>query len=252
MFYFFLNIAMISLLSVSAVMVMLWFRRRFGTETLRRNHEVAGCVYSVVGAIFAVTVALVVDTVHDEYRTAEKFAATEAIQVASIYQLAGWFPGNGEIRLKSQLRQYATGVIEKEWARANQAGEPSDAETEAVFRDIVTSVRTLTPTTIQQQTAYGEMIHRLSGLREYRYNRLYGKQSELPFPLWFAVVFGGMITIGFSLFFSMDSPKAQMVLIFFVSALIWSNIMVISQVHYPFNGIDITPPRPFIDWLART
>ena len=251
MFYFFLNIAVISLLSVSAVMVMLWFRRRFGTEALRRNHEVAGFVYSVVGAIFAVTVALVVDTVHDEYRTAEKFAATEAIQVASIYQLADWFPGNGEVRLKSQLRQYAQAVVEQEWERANRAGEPSAPEAEAAFRDIVTSVRTLTPATIQQQTAYGEMVHRLSALREYRYNRLYGKQSELPFPLWFAVVFGGMITIGFTLFFSMDSPRAQMVLIFFVSALIWSNIMVISQVHYPFNGIDITPPRPFIDWLAR-
>jgi len=251
MFNFFLNIAMISLLSVLAVMVMLWFRRRFGTETLRRNHEVAGCVYSVIGAIFAVTVALVVDTVHDEYLTAERYAANEAIKVASIYQLADWFSGSEDERLKQQLKQYAQIVVDKEWTRANQEGDPADPEAELAFRGIVTSVRTLTPITIQQQMAYTEMIHRLSELREYRYNRLYGKQSELPFPLWFAVVFGGVITIGFTLFFSMDNPKAQIVLIFCVSALIWSNIMVISQVHYPFNGIDVTPPRGFLNWLSR-
>ena len=251
MFYFFLNFAVISLLSVLAVMVMLWFRRQIGTEALRRNHEVAGYVYAVIGAIFAVTVALVVDTVHDEYLTAERYAATEAIQVASIYQLTDWFPGNGDERLKRQLQQYAHAVVDKEWKRANRAGDPASPEAEAAFHDIVTSVRTLNPANIQQQTAYTEMVHRLSELREYRYNRLYGKQSELPFPLWFAVVFGGVITIGFTLFFSMENPKAQIVLIFCVSALIWSNIMVISQVHYPFNGIDVTPPRAFINWLGR-
>lgn len=251
MFYFFLNLAVISLLSVVAVLVMLWFRSRVGTESLRKNHEVAGCVYSVVGAIFAVTVALVLDTVHDEYLAAEKHANAEALQVASLYHLAEWFLGNGDVRLQQQLRQYAQLVVEKEWSRANESAGAEAPEAEAAFRAVAFSIRTLVPTTIQQQTAYAEMVQRLYSLREYRYGRLYEKRSEMPFPIWFAVLFGGIVTIGFTLFFSMDSPRAQVVLIFVVSALIWSNILVISQVHYPFNGIDLTPPRALIDWLAR-
>lgn len=251
MFDFFLNLALISGLSVSAVMVMLWFRHKVGTESLRRNHEVAGYVYSVVGAIFAVTVALVLDTVHDEYNTAERFAAAEATQIASLYQMADWFPGGGDVRLKQQLRQYAQIVVDKEWNREIHSSKSSVPEAEGAFRDIVTSIRTLAPVTIQQQAAYTEMIQQLSSLREYRDGRLFGRHSSLPFPIWFSVVFGGVITIGFTLFFSMHNPRAQMLLIFFISALIWSNIMVISQVHYPFNGIDITPPRAFIDWLGR-
>lgn len=251
MFNFFLNIAAISLFSVFAVLVMLWFRRRVGTESLRKNHEVAGCVYSVVGAIFAVTVALVLDTVHDEYIAAERRADAEALQVAGLYHLAEWFPGNGDVRLQQQLRLYAQMVVDKEWNRAKQSAETTAPEAEAAFYDVAGSVRTLAPVTIQQQAAYTEMVQRLSSLREYRYSRLYGTHTEMPFPIWFAVVFGGIVTIGFTLFFSMDSPKAQMVLIFVVSALIWSNILVIAQVHYPYNGIDITPPRVFIDLLTR-
>jgi hypothetical protein len=251
MIFFVINFAVILLLSLLAVVVMLWFRRRFGTEKLRRNHEVAGFVYSVIGAIFAVTVALVVDTVHDEYITAERVATTEGVQVASLYQLADWFPGNGDVRLKQNLKHYAQSVVNKEWNLAVQRGEPASPETEAAFREVVKSVQTLAPVTIQQQTAYVELVHSLSQLREYRYSRLYGRQGKMPPPLWFTVILGGIITIGFTLFFSMESSKAHVILIFAVSVLIWSNIMVIAQVHYPFNGFDVTLPHAFIEWLAR-
>lgn len=251
MLFFAIHFAIILAFSVLAVVVMLWLRHRVGTDRLRRNHEVAGCVYSVIGAIFAVTVALVVDTVHDEYLTGERVASTEAIQVASLYQLAGWFPGNGEVQLKKNLLHYAGSVVNKEWDRAVQNVQPSSPETEEAFQEIVKSVQTLSPATIQQQTAYAEVVHSLSVLREYRYTRLYGKQGKLPPPLWFTVVLGGIITIGFTLFFSMESRRAHILLVFVVSVLIWSNIMVISLVQYPFNGIDITPPRALIEWLAR-
>lgn len=251
MIFFVINFAVILLLSLLAVVVMLWFRRRFGTEKLRRNHEVAGFVYSVVGAIFAVTVALVVDTVHDEYIMAERVATTEGVQVASLYQLADWFPGNGDVRLKQNLKHYAQSVVNKEWNLADQRGEPASPETEAAFLEVVKSVQTLAPTTIQQQTAYVELVHSLSVLREYRYSRLYGRQGKMPPPLWVTVILGGIITIGFTLFFSMESSRAHIILVFAVSVLIWSNIMVIAQVHYPFNGFDVTPPHAFIEWLAR-
>ena len=62
---------------------------------------------------------------------------------------------------------------------------------------------------------------------------------------------GGLVTIGFTLFFSMHSTRAQGLLIFFISAMIWSNILIISEVQYPFNGIDITPPRAMLQLQQR-
>lgn len=248
---FVLNCAIILALSVLAVIAMLWFRRRVGTDALRRNHEVAGFVYSVVGAIFAVTVALGADTAHDEYIQAEKVAAAEAIQVANLYQLADWFPQEDGKLVKGLLLQYARTVVENEWQRSVHKGEPASPETEAVFHGLMKAVRELQPATIQQQTAYTEMVQSVFQLREDRYNRLYGKRSELPPLLWFVVILGGFITIGFTMFFSMESTKAHTVLILLVSVLIWSNVMVMSQVHHPFNGISITPPKALIAWMAR-
>ena len=251
MAFFVIHFTIILIFSLLAVAAMLWIRHRVGTDKLRRNHEVAGFVYSVIGAIFAVTVALVVDTVHDEYLTGERVASTEAIQVAALYQLSGWFPGSGDMELKQNLLQYARNVVNKEWERTVREKDPASPETEAAFQAVVKSVQTLTPATFQQQTVYSEMVRSLSVLREYRYTRLYGRQENLPPPLWIAVILGGAITIGFTLFFSMESRNAHMAVVFALSVLIWSNIIVISQVHYPFNGFGITPPRALIEWLAR-
>ena len=248
---FFLYVALVILLSSMAVVVMLLLRRRIGGETLRRNHEVAGFVYSVVGAIFAVTVALMVDTVHDEYIASERCAASEAIAVGAIYQMADWFPDSGGKTLQLNLRDYANAVVGPEWAGMARAVHRPAPEAEAAILALSASLKTIKPETAAQQAAYSEMLQRFTALREFRYTRLYGKRYELPFPIWFSVIFGGVITIGFTLFFSMHSTRAQAILIFFVSAMIWCNILIISEVQYPFNGINITQPRAMLQLQQR-
>ncbi len=248
---FLLYIAVVLLLSSLAVVVMLWLRKRIGGETLRRNHEVAGFVYSVVGAIFAVTVALMVDTVHDEYIAGERCASSEAIAVGTLYHLADWFPESGGKALQQNLRDYVNAVVGPEWAGMARATHRPAPEAEAAILAVSATLKTIKPETIQQQAAYTEMLQRFTAMREFRYTRLYGKRYELPFPIWFSVVFGGLVTIGFTLFFSMHSTRAQALLIFFVSAMIWSNIIIISEVQYPFNGIGITPPRAMLQMQQR-
>ena len=75
-----------------SVWLMLYCRNRIGIQKLRMNHEVAGFVYAVVGTIFAVTIALIVDTVHDEYLLAERRVANEAFQLSNLHQLARMVP----------------------------------------------------------------------------------------------------------------------------------------------------------------
>ena len=248
---FLLYIAVVLLLSSLAVVVMLWLRKRIDGETLRRNHEVAGFVYSVVGAIFAVTVALMVDTVHDEYIAGERCASSEAIAAGTIYHLADWFPDNGGKALQQNLRDYVGAVVGPEWVGMARAVHRPAPEAEAAMAAISASLKALKPDTVQQQAAYSEMLQRFTALREFRYTRLHGKRYELPFPIWFSVIFGGLVTIGFTLFFSMHSTQAQVLLIFFISAMIWSDILIISEVQYPFNGIDITPPRAMLQLQQR-
>ena len=248
---FFLYVAIVILLSSLAVVVMLWLRRRISGETLRRNHEVAGFVYSVVGAIFAVTVALMVDTVHDEYISSERYAASEAIAASTIYNLADWFPESGGKALQQNLRDYVNAVVGPEWAGMARAVHRPAPEAETALLAVSATLKSIKPDTAAQQAAYNEMLQRYTQLREYRYTRLFGKRYDLPFPIWFSVIFGGLVTIGFTLFFSMQSTRAQALLIFFVSAMIWSNILIISEVQYPFNGINITPPRAMLQLQHR-
>ena len=249
MAYFLFHLVVVSLLSVVAVIVMLWCRRRIGVDALRHNHEVAGYVYSVIGAIFAVTVALAVDTIHDGYIAAEKNVTYEATQVANLHHLAGWFPDKGGPELKHALSQYLNDVIEKEWPQSAYDMSHKTTFADSHFQQVVYRIRDLSPETIAQQAAYSEMMQRLSSFRDARFSRLHVPTSGLPFPLLIILLFGGLITIGFTMFFAMENPRSQVIIVFAISTMVWGNIMMIYTVHYPYNGLGIAPPIALMEVL---
>ena len=243
--------ALIFFVSLIAVGLMLWLRRMVGVHRLRMNHEVAGVVYAVVGTIFAVTVALVVDTVHDEYLIAEKRVSAEAFQISTLYILADWFPANGGPELKQSLIQYVRAVVETEWPRSISMLNKPSAEADQAFQQIALQVRGLQPVTLHQQTAFTEIVQRFASLNETRRYRVFDHHSGIPSAMWVIVIAGALITIGFTTFFSMESTHAQILIIFFVTALICSNIILLFTVHYPFDGVSITPPYPLMELLKH-
>lgn len=249
MSYLLFHLVVVGLFSAAAVLVMLWCRRRVGVDALRHNHEVAGYVYSVIGAIFAVTVALVVDTVHDGYRTAEKNITYEATQVANLHHLAGWFPTTGGPALQNDLSQYLHAVIEKEWPRSGFDMVRPASVADSNFQQVVHRIRDLNPVTAAQQAAYSEMMQRLSNFRDARFARLHVPSGGLPLPLWIILIFGGLITIGFTMFFAMENPRSQVIIVFSISTMVLGNIMMIYTVHYPYNGLGIAPPTALIEVL---
>ena len=243
--------AFILFISIVAVCLMLFWRRRIGIHQLQMNHAVSGVIYAVVGTIFAVTVALIVDTVYDEYLLAEKRVVHEAFQLTNLYELADWYPDNGGPALKQTLSLYVRAVVETEWPQSRSVMNQASPEATQAFHNIANCVRSIQPKNFQQQTAYNEMVQKLSSLNEARYSRLYMRPPSIPPAMWLLVITGGIITVGFTMSFGMDSTWGQMLAVFSVTALICSNIMLMFIVHYPFNGIDITPPYPLLELLKR-
>ena len=241
----------IFLISAIAVGLMMWSRRRIGVHRLKLNHEVAGFVYAVVGTIFAVTVALVVDTVYDEYLLAEKRLSREALQLSSIHMLADWFPSNGGPALKHGLEQYVRTVVETEWPRNASMLSKTAPESDQALLQVSRYVIEIQPVSIQQQAAYSELVQRLASLNEARYSRIFERQPGIPSAMWVIVIAGAIITIGFTMFFAMESTPAQILVVFSVTALICSNLMLIFTVHYPFNGAGITPPYALLELMKR-
>ena len=113
------------LLITMAVVIMYRIRYRFGKDVLRQNHEVAGFIYAVVGSIFAVNIALAVDTAHDEFLLSEKQTAHEVARIVAVYRLADGFDNQTGQALQQELKQYLRLVIDDEWPRMAKA-EPLD------------------------------------------------------------------------------------------------------------------------------
>lgn len=242
-----IGIGWLVLLIFLAVAMMIWVRKKFGKDVLRQNHEVAGFVYAVIGSIFAVNIALVVDTVHDEFILAEKQAAHEAAQVSATYRLAEWFDNGGT--MQKQLKEYTRLVISEEWPRMVRSWERGSPKASNQILRMVAAAKNFTIDTPNRQVAYAELLQRLSELQDARKERIYGEQANIPLGLVIVVLCGSFIIIGFSFFFAMDNHRMQIVIVSLVSILVWGNIMLVFSVRYPFNGIFSIPPNAFIDVL---
>jgi hypothetical protein len=78
---------------------MLLCRRRWGTDRLALNNEVAGFKFAVVGVFYAVLLAFVVVAVWEDYRDTETAVRNEAKALADLHQVSYALPDEAGSKL---------------------------------------------------------------------------------------------------------------------------------------------------------
>ena len=97
-------------------------RRRVTLPVPDTQHEVAGFIIGVLGAIYAVLLAFVVVAVWDQFGDAKTIVEREANQLNDLSRMAQGFPASVQQRALEGLRAYGHSVIDVE-----RAGEPENA-----------------------------------------------------------------------------------------------------------------------------
>ena len=65
----------------------------------------------------------------------------------------------------------------------------------------------------------------------------------MPGVLWFVLVGGAVLTIGFTLFFGAESLRIQALMAGILSFLIGSGLLVITAIEHPFTGTVKVQPQ---------
>lgn len=209
-------------------------RRYVGLDKLKANNEVAGFKFATVGVLYAVFLAFTIIVVWQKYSDAEATVAKEAGAAATIYHLSRGMEQAPGDALRTALTNYLNVAISQEWP-AMERGEASRSARQAL-EAIYAAILHVKPAE-QQDTALSSAIFtQLDELTQARRERLLAAEGAVPGIVWVVLFGGAVLTIGFALFFGTPNLRAQTVMMGILSALIFSELLIVVAIDRPFTG----------------
>jgi len=220
---------------------MVVVRRFTNVETLREHNDVAGFVLAVVGVVYAVLLAFVAIGAWERFAVAEVHTYDEANALTQAYRDVAVFPQKNEIR--SELKNYVSEVLYKEWPAMADGGQSLHAS--VLLEHIAEQSRNLQPLNDGQSNIHAEILQSINQALLDRADRLTMDSGGLNEEVWYTLIIGGVITIGFALLFGYRSVAMQVLI---VGGLIVSIAIVFYltiSLDYPFQGHIHVEPGAF-------
>ena len=228
-------------------------QRLFPHEKRQEHNDVAGFLYAVVGIVYAVLLALLVIAVWEQYQGANETVESEANGVAEVAWLAHRLPDPERHELQEDARSYAHEVVDEEWPLMEQGleGVQSLPEGWDLIDDMRATLQEFEPRTVAEQELYAEGLDRISRFGDARRMRIVAAQEGIPGVLWVVLVFGAVVTVGFTYLFGMRNSWAHRLMVMALTAVITLVLFTIGVMEDPFSGGASLEPEAFELILQR-
>src|SRR5829696_2249052 len=228
-------------------------QRLVPSEKRQEHNDVAGFVYAVIGVVYAVLLALLVIAVWEQFQKARETVESEANGVAEVAWLAHRLPEPERHQLQEDARSYAQEVVDNEWPRMEQGleGVQSLPEGWDLIDDMRATLQGFEPRTVAEQELYAEGLDRISRFGDARRMRIVAAQEGIPGVLWAVLVFGAVVTVGFTYLFGMRNTWAHRLMVMSLTAVIALVLFTIGVMEHPFSGGARIEPQAFELILER-
>jgi hypothetical protein len=222
----------------------LWLvRRQVKPGTLTQTHEVGGYLFAAVATLYAVLLGLIVVDALAKYQQAAHETEVEANAVANIFILSEQFPETKRKEVQQLCVEYTKAVVDKEWDILDQRTYAPEARVAALT--LVKTVISFKPTTDAENTVYGAAITEACDFWGARRSRMTTAMHGIPAIEWFAVLAGGIATVAFTYFFSLDNLRVQTAMTSMVAFLISMNVFLLWMFGEPYQGSFKVKPDSF-------
>jgi hypothetical protein len=233
---------------IYAVGLMLLSRYVYGVSRLSQNNEVAGFKFAVVGVFYAVTLAFVVIAVWEDYRDTQTAVRNEAKAAVDLFRVAEALPEEGSA-IREALVTYVKDVRDDAW-RTMAVGERSLVVGEDL-RKLNAAVFALAPKDDRETALYHHALVLLSVISDNRNERIDSANGSVPPILWFVLIVGGAITLGYPAFFAATNVVAQILMTASLAALVAMSLLLGLAFDFPFTGDPHISEDPFKDALKQ-
>ncbi|MEM7399253.1 MAG: hypothetical protein AAGF48_00495 [Pseudomonadota bacterium] len=231
-----------------AVGLMLLTRYRVGADKLKENNEVAGFKYAVVGVLYAVLLAFVVIAVWEDYSETENSVRDESKAAIDLYHVALAFPQKGE-EIQAAIKEYTSSVYNDSWDAMALGGRSERVARN--LRALNESILALEPKTPKEQVLFEHALKLLTLITDNRNERLDSANGSIAGVLWFVLVVGGMVTLGYPAFFASSNLDAQILMTGSLAALLALTLFLGLAFDFPFTGDPHISKAPFADALLQ-
>src|ERR687890_1396860 len=222
-------------------------------EKRQEHNDVAGFLYAVIGVVYAVLLALLVIAVWEQYQSARETVESEANGVAEVAWLAHRLPDPERHQLQEDARSYAHEVVDEEWPQMEEGleGVQSLPEGWDLIDDMRATLQEFEPSTVAEQELYAEGLDRISRFGDARRMRIVAAQEGIPGVLWAVLVFGAVVTVGFTYLFGLANTWAHRLMVMSLTAVIALVLFTIVAIEHPFSGGARIDPGAFELILER-
>ncbi len=219
-------------------------------ETLKKNHEVAGFTFGVLGAFYGLLLAFVIVAAWERFDRASANVQEEGVALISLYRLSKGFSAPAASDMQHTIRAYTHRLIDVEWpamANSNFAGIDDSLGTLPLWQ-IVATYKSDDP---RQTLLVDKSFDQLSKLTEETSLRYLYSRENLPSVVWLVIYAGLLITIGFSYFFGLETFFSQALMCGVFSTLLGLTILAILELAHPYQGTVVVSSQPLEYALSR-
>ncbi len=219
-------------------------------ETLKKNHEVAGFTFGVLGAFYGLLLAFVIVAAWERFDRANENVQQEGVALISLYRLSKGFSAPTAGDMQHAIRAYTHRLIDVEWpamANAKTASIDDSIGTLSLWQIVATYKAESPRQTLLVDKSFDQLSN-LTGETSLRY--LYSREN-LPSVVWLVIYAGLIITIGFSYFFGLETFGSQALMCAIFSTLLGLTILAILELAHPYQGTVIVSPQPLRYALSR-
>lgn len=219
-------------------------RRYVDLPRLRTNNEVAGFKFATIGVLYAVLLAFAVVVVWERFNKADNDVGKEASAAATVYRLTRGLDAEHAAAVRKAMTDYLTVAITLDWPAMAQ-GRGSPVVTEALT-DIYGAVLRFHTDERSEALIVADILRQVDLVSEARRERLVAADGIVPGVIWAVLLGGAALTIGFTFFFGTESLRAQAVMTAALSLMIFSGLLIIVAIDWPFAGTVKVGPEALV------
>jgi hypothetical protein len=245
--------------AVAIACLLMFAIHRLGTRDVFLADTTRGAgVYGVAGTAFAVLLAFVVVVAFEQYNNGKTASRAEADAVIELFRSADYFPRRDSREIQGDLVCYGQAVADQEWpAMGEGQDEPVPAVEQWVVR-LQDAYQRLPVRNLRAQAAFASIIELRDDRIDARRERLAQAGTTVATPVWFVLILGALVNIGFVLLFidrRNESFLAQASLIATVTMIVVAGLVLVWFLDHPYEGqsgsIEPTEMRGVVDLMLE-
>lgn len=244
-----LDLLLLAGLSFALTALGLWLVRGWRpVADIRREHDVIGFAFQVVGLVYGVMLGFVLSMIWGQYCHTADVAAAEGVNLRILYYKSYALPATNQVPIRKALLEYAHAVADDEWITLRQAQESPRAQ--LAIMDLWKRYYAVQPSNEVEKIWLHESLNTLNETTSQRRMRMLAAEQSVPPILWELLICGGVLTVCFMFIFGIERFRFHLLMTWALIFLIMLILFIIYELDNPFWGDPHISPDAFLRFIA--